>query len=95
MTNAEISPAPPWRRALAAIADIAIVGGVAWLWRRRAGSAAGVGRTRWAPLLRPSGEMVREQLGSPGQHLLGVRTVDRRTGRRRLAPTTEVPARPR
>jgi hypothetical protein len=82
MGKPDITPAPRWRRVLAGIADAAIVGGPAWLWRRRAASAAGAGRARWLPLLVRLGEPIREQLGSPGQRLLGVRTVDRRTGRR-------------
>src|SRR5947209_1105985 len=82
MTSTEISAAPRSRRALAGLADVAIVGGVAWLSRRRAGSSTRSGKARWAPLFGPSGEAVREQLGSPGQRLFGVRTVDRRSGRR-------------
>jgi hypothetical protein len=82
MSNAEVSPAPRWRSVLAVIGDVAIAAGAAWLWSRRARNNPGAGRTRWAPLFGPSGELVREQFGSPGQHLLGLRTVDRRTGRR-------------
>jgi hypothetical protein len=82
MTSAEVSPAPRWRSVLALMVDVAITGGAAWLWSRRARNTPGAGRTRWASLFGPSGELVREQLGSPGQHLLGLRTVDRRNGRR-------------
>jgi hypothetical protein len=65
---------------LAGLADVAIVGAVPWLWRRRAGGSAGAARTWSASLVGPLGELVREQFGSPGQRLLGLRTVDRRTG---------------
>jgi hypothetical protein len=86
-TNAEMVRAPRSRRVLAGIVDAAVTGGAAWLWRRhvwrRAGWAAAVApRGRWAPLARPAGGLLRDQLGTPGQHLLGLRTVDRRTGRR-------------
>ncbi|HWX96813.1 MAG TPA: hypothetical protein VNZ01_08160 [Solirubrobacteraceae bacterium] len=82
MTGREISPASRWRRTLAGLVDVAIAGGVAWLWRRRAGSSAGSGKARWAAMFTPAAELIREQLASPGQWLFGVRTVDRRTGRR-------------
>jgi hypothetical protein len=61
--------------------DAAIMGGAVWLLRRQSpGVSARV--TRWAPLLGPTSELMREQSRSPGQILLGLRTVDRRTGRR-------------
>jgi hypothetical protein len=82
MARAEISPAPGWRRTLAGLVDVAIALGMAWRRRPRVGSAAVSGQNRSAALSRPVAELVREQLGSPGQRLLGVRTVDRRTGRR-------------
>jgi hypothetical protein len=82
MTQDEISPAPGWRRTLAGLIDVAIAGGVAWRLRPRVGSAAVSRQNRSAALFGPVAELVREQLGTPGQRLLGVRTVDRRTGRR-------------
>jgi hypothetical protein len=87
MTNAAIRPAPRSRRVLAVIVDAALTGGAAWLWRRhvrrRCGWAAEVAAGgRWAPLARSAGGLLRDQLGTPGQHLLGLRMVDRRTGRR-------------
>jgi hypothetical protein len=81
MSSEETSPAPRWRRALAGLADVAIVVGVAWL-RRRRGDARAPGGARLASLSGSAGERIREQLGSPGQRLFGVRTVDRRTGER-------------
>jgi len=80
MTNAEIASAPRWRIVLAGLTDAAIAGSVAWSLRTRVSSGR-VGRTGFA-LMAPTGDFVREQLASPGQRLLGVRTVDRRTGRR-------------
>jgi hypothetical protein len=80
VTESEITPAPRSRCALAGLLDIALAGGGAWLWRRSARGPAG--RSRWAPPFGAAAEFLREQLGSPGQHLLGLRTVDRRTGRR-------------
>jgi hypothetical protein len=82
MSNVEVSPAPRWRSTLAGVTDAAILGGAAWLWRRRAGDAALGRRSRRASFLGPLAGLVREQLGSPGQRVLGLRTVDRRTGRR-------------
>jgi hypothetical protein len=73
--------APRWRQALSGVADAAIAAGVGW-GVRRAGRVPVGTSARWLRLLGPSSELVREQLGSPGQRLLGLRTVDRRTGRR-------------
>jgi hypothetical protein len=81
MPRSVIDPAPPWRRMLAGGVDAAIVGGAVWLSRRQS-PGAHERASRWAPLFGPTSELVREQIGSPGQRLLGLRTVDRRTGRR-------------
>ncbi len=84
MTSAEIRPAPLWRRTLSGAADAAIVWAGMWLWRRRAVGEASQARAV-NPLAVPVGavgELAREQLRSPGQRLLGLRTVDRRTGDR-------------
>ncbi len=81
MKDPVIEVAPWWRRVLAGGVDAAIVGGATWLSRRQS-SGADARTASWAPLLAPIPELVREQLGSPGQRLLGLRTVDRRTGRR-------------
>jgi len=71
--------APRWRTTLAGLLDAGLLGGVLWVARGR--ETARPVRLA-ASLLAPTGEFVREQLASPGQRLLGVRTVDRRTGRR-------------
>jgi hypothetical protein len=82
MKRPEIDHAPRWRRMLAAAVDSAIVGGAVWLSRRRS-THGGIDRAAgWGRLFGPISELVRQQIGSPGQRLLGVRTVDRRTGRR-------------
>jgi uncharacterized RDD family membrane protein YckC len=82
MSQEEVTPAPGWRRTLAGLIDVAIAGSVAWRLRPRVGSATVSRQNRSAALFGPVAELVREQLGTPGQRLLGVRTVDRRTGRR-------------
>jgi hypothetical protein len=66
---------------LAGALDAAIVAGATRLWRhrRRGGNA---GTARWTGLIEPAVQSLRQQLRSPGQLLLGLRTVDRRTGRR-------------
>ncbi|HXB14223.1 MAG TPA: hypothetical protein VNV44_00635 [Solirubrobacteraceae bacterium] len=71
--------APLWRRTGANLVDMAWFGGLLWLARSR-GHARDGGRLTW--LLALPGDPLREQLRSPGQRLLGIRTVDRRTGRR-------------
>ncbi len=79
MDRAEITPAPRWRSRAAGLFDAAVLGGVAWASRGRLQSARG---RATLSLLMSGAESAREQLGSPGQRLLGVRTVDRRTGAR-------------
>ncbi len=66
---------------LAGALDAALMGGGAWLWRRRPHRDS-EGATRWMPSLELAAEAFRQQLRSPGQLLFGLRTVDRRTGRR-------------
>jgi hypothetical protein len=80
--NTKIRSAPRVRRMLAGALDAAIVAGATWLWRRRRGDGENARSARWMGLLEPVTESLRQQLRSPGQLLLGVRTVDRRTGRR-------------
>jgi hypothetical protein len=81
-SNSEIRPAPRVRRMLAGVLDAAIVAGGTWLWRHRRGGGENARATRWTGLLEPAVGSFRQQLRSPGQLLLGLRTVDRRTGRR-------------
>ncbi|HTA34875.1 MAG TPA: hypothetical protein VK721_15745 [Solirubrobacteraceae bacterium] len=81
MTSTEIKSAPRARRMLAGAIDAALVGGGTWLWRKRRGGES-ARAARWMPVLELAAESLRQQLRSPGQLLLGLRTVDRRTGRR-------------
>jgi hypothetical protein len=68
---------------LAGALDAALLGGATWLWRQSQGGGGENARAgRWMPVLEPAVQALREQLRSPGQMLLGLRTVDRRTGRR-------------
>ena len=71
--------APRWRSMVAGLVDAALLAGIAWAFRGRVKGPAG---GRALALLGSAGEFAREQIASPGQRLLGVRTVDRRTGRR-------------
>lgn len=74
MDDSGQAPAKRSRQAAAALVDMTVI----WLVRRARRTAAG--RSDWvAPL---AIELVREQLRSPGQMLLGLQTVDRRTGER-------------
>jgi hypothetical protein len=67
---------------LAGALDAALVAGGTWLWRHRRDGGQSARAARWMGLLEPAVESLRQQLRSPGQMLLGLRTVDRRTGRR-------------
>jgi hypothetical protein len=71
--------APAWRRTGANLVDIAVFGGLFWLARSRGVARDGtvVARLMSLPI-----DVLREQLRSPGQRLLGTITVDRRTGGR-------------
>jgi hypothetical protein len=79
--SGEIRPAPAVRRMLAGAIDAAIVAGATRLWRHRQGGG-NARAARSTGLFEPALQSLRQQLRSPGQRLLGVRTVDRRTGRR-------------
>jgi hypothetical protein len=80
----KLAPAPRVRRTLAVAVDMALAGGWTWLRRPklRDGAAPAVEPSLFARLLAPASELVRTQIASPGERLTGVRTVDRRTGRR-------------
>jgi hypothetical protein len=71
--------APRWRSAASAIADTLLVGGGWTLARRRGWLGAGAGRGRFVVI---SPDAIRAQLRTPGQRLLGLRTVDARSGDR-------------
>src|SRR5947209_5450234 len=71
--------APAWRRTGANLADAAFFGALFWLARSRGLAREGSAGAR---LMAVPVEVLREQLRSPGQRLLGTRTVDRRTGTR-------------
>jgi hypothetical protein len=66
---------------LAGALDASLLAGATWLWRQRRGGES-MRAARWTALLGLAAESLRQQLRSPGQLLLGLRTVDRRTGRR-------------
>ncbi len=65
-----------WRQTLAALVDVTLTGALAWSLRARVRD----GRTRWLRWL--PADALREQLRTPGQRLLGIATVDARTGSR-------------
>ncbi|MGO9487789.1 MAG: hypothetical protein ACLQBB_02030 [Solirubrobacteraceae bacterium] len=79
MNDASYAKAPTWRRTGAGLIDMAFFGALWWFARSR-----GLLRERGvaAQLMALPGELLREQLRSPGQRVLGTLTVDRRTGRR-------------
>jgi hypothetical protein len=70
---------PVWRRAGANLIDMAFTGSVWWLARSRGWAREGAAGSR---LMAIPGNLLREQVRSPGQWLFGTLTVDRRTGRR-------------
>lgn len=81
-------PAPAWRRTVAIVIDLALHFSLAWGLRLARGLPAGWrdavtgAEPRWMKLVGQSSDLVREQIGSPGQRAVGIRTVDRRTGER-------------
>ncbi len=82
-------PATGAQKALAGVVDMAFgaaLVGASWWWRNRRAGAAGrqemAGGVRKLALLAPLKTIFDEQLGSPGAWVAGVRTVDKRTGRR-------------
>ncbi len=92
--GAETEPArekaPRLRRALAVAIDMGLWSAPFWVARRRMRPAgSGTGESEWArrarQAARPGWTVLEQQLGTPGQWIAGVRTVDRRTGRR-VAP---------
>ncbi len=79
MDERALPKAPAWRRTGANLVDMAWFGALLWLARSRGHARDG---NRVARVLALPGDPLREQLRSPGQQLLGTRTVDRRTGAR-------------
>lgn len=73
-----VQEAPGWRKLCAGLIDAAISMGVTRAIRRGSTLASG----RYAYLAGLAAELARKQLRSPGQRLMGLRTVDRRTGAR-------------
>jgi hypothetical protein len=93
MASTEDSPklqsAPRWRQTLAGLINAATIGAVSVLhtrWQRRsrdAGSRPGAsGERRWPRLLSLATVVLDQQVGTPGGWIMGLRTVDSRTGRR-------------
>jgi hypothetical protein len=86
-TGAEPTPAPLVRKALAGLIDAAVLALPTAIYWRRAWRA---GKTEhpaprppgWTRMLTPAVAVLGEQLGTPGGWIMGVRTVDLRTGRR-------------
>jgi hypothetical protein len=81
------TPAPRARKALAGLIDSAVLALPAALYLRRALRAGGADQPAarppgWTRLLTPAVAVLGEQVGTPGSWIMGVRTVDRRTGRR-------------
>jgi hypothetical protein len=82
-------PAPRALRALAGLIDTAVVLGlmaaVSWRWFRPGGGTGGdrdPARLQRLRLLGPAVGVLGQQLGTPGGWIVGLRSVDRRTGRR-------------
>jgi hypothetical protein len=86
-TDTEPTPAPRGSQALAGLIDAAVMALPAAIQMRRAWRARGTeGSTArppgWMGALAPVAAVLGEQVGTPGGWIVGVRTVDRRTGRR-------------
>jgi hypothetical protein len=81
MAEPAYTKAPAGRRFAAGLLDAGIWGGLAWALRRRDRS----GPARALNELGAVGALLEAQVPSPGKLLLGLRTVDRRTGAR-VAP---------
>jgi hypothetical protein len=79
-------PAPRALRALAGLINAALLAAAYWrLLRPRGGAGADPDPARLQRRVRPfalAASAISEQLGTPGGWIVGLRTVDRRTGRR-------------
>jgi hypothetical protein len=76
-------PATRRQRMLAGVVDLALGGvGVGLLWQRLVPEGARA-RSPWSlAAIALTRSILEEQIGSPGARVAGIRTVDRRTGRR-------------
>jgi hypothetical protein len=86
-TTSKPTPAPRIRQALAALIDATVMALPTAIYAGRAWSARGTGRRAarppdWTRMLAPMAAVLGEQVGTPGGWIMGVRTVDGRTGRR-------------
>jgi hypothetical protein len=86
-TGIEPTPAPRVRQTLAGLVDAAVLALPTAFYWRRAWRARKTGRPAarppsWMGMLAPAAAVLGEQVGTPGGWIMGVRTVDRRTGRR-------------
>jgi hypothetical protein len=86
-TNTDPRPAPRARRLFAGLINVGVVAlPTAIHWRRAMRAARNGGRParapRWTSVLGPVLAIVAEQVGMPGDWVMGVRTVDQRTGAR-------------
>jgi hypothetical protein len=86
-TTLEPTPAPRARQALAGMIDAATLGAPFALYRWRI-ARSGEGRVKgerldgWNRVFTAATRLADEQVGSPGSRIVGLRTVDSRTGRR-------------
>jgi hypothetical protein len=86
-TGIEPTPAPRVRQTLAGLIDAGVMALPAVIQARRVWRARDTGRPAarppgWTGALAPVAAVLGEQVGTPGGWIVGVRTVDRRTGRR-------------
>jgi|GEM_PF-1624388 hypothetical protein len=86
-TDTEPTPAPRLRKALAGLIDAAVMAlptvlQMRRVWRARETKRPAARQPGWMGMLAPVAAVLGEQVGTPGGWIMGVRTVDRRTGRR-------------
>jgi hypothetical protein len=86
-TTSKPTPAPRVRQTLAGLIDAAVMALPTAIYGLRAWRARGTGRPAarppgWMRVLAPVAAILGEQVRTPGSWIMGVRTVDSRTGRR-------------
>ncbi len=86
-TTVTPAPAPRVRQALAGLIDAALMALPTAIyglraWRARETERPAARPPDWMRMLAPAFAVLGEQVGTPGGWIAGVRTVDRRTGRR-------------